>query len=59
MEDRVYLVWESDEDDHKNLITICKKKDKAQRIADDLRHKYFADNDDDNIDYFVEGKDVE
>ncbi|MBR6610697.1 MAG: hypothetical protein IKK93_00425 [Campylobacter sp.] len=58
-EDKVYIVWEIDEEE-KNLIDIYKSKKKAQKEADRLRHQILNDmeNDDDSIDYFVEGKDL-
>lgn len=58
-EDKVYIVWEINGEE-RNLIDIYKNKKKAQKEADRLRHQILDDmeNDDDSIDYFVEGKDL-
>ena len=58
-EDKVYIVWEINGEE-KNLIDIYKSKKKAQKEADRLRYQILNDmeNDDDSIDYFVEGKDL-
>ena len=58
-EDKVYIVWEIDGEE-RNLIDIYKNKKKEQKEADRLRYQILNDmeNDDDSIDYFVEGKDL-
>lgn len=63
MADKVYIVWERSEfeetyDD--TIVDIYRNKAKAQRAADNLRHKTMNDpeNEDDSLDYFVEGYEV-
>lgn len=63
MADKVYIVWERSESEDTygdTIVDIYKDKTKAQRVADNLRHKMMNDpeNDDDSFDYFVEGHEV-
>lgn len=63
MADKVYIVWERSESEDAygdTIVDIYKDKIKAQRVADNLRHKMMNDpeNDDDSFDYFVEGHEV-
>ena len=60
MFDKVYIVWERSENEDTygdTIVDIYKDKIKAQEVADNLRHKMMNDpeNDDDSLDYFVEG----
>ena len=60
---KVYIVWEKSESEKSygdKVIGIYKDKAKAQKVADNLRHKMMNDTnvDDDSIDYFVEGYSV-
>ena len=60
MFDKVYIVWERSENEDTygdTIVDIYKDKIKAQEVADNLRHKMMNDpeNDDDSVDYFVEG----
>ena len=60
MADKVYIVWERSENEDTygdTIVDIYKDKIKAQEVADNLRHKMMNDpeNDDDSLDYFVEG----
>lgn len=57
---KVYIVWkrsESEDTYGDTIVDIYKDKIKAQEVADNLRHKMMNDleNDDDSLDYFVEG----
>ena len=63
MFDKVYIVWEKSESEKSygdTILGIYRDKAKAQEVADNLRHKMMNDpeNDDDSLDYFVEGHEV-
>lgn len=63
MFDKVYIVWEKSESEKSygdTIIGIYKDKVKAQKVADNLRHKMMNDPnvEDDSTDYFVEGYSV-
>lgn len=58
---KVYIIWKSfDEDSHDEIVDIYSDKDKAQAEADKLRHEIYCDpeNEDDSVDFYVEGYEV-